>query len=155
MAYIPAMTDTPTIAVLRLFRARSFLESRLAPELGSVHGVGLNELLLLMQLSQAPLQRLRRVDLAARLSVSQSTVTRMAVPMEKIGLVAREADPRDSRVGYVVLTKSGRTLVANAEKTFKRIASEIFRDRWPAKDVATLADLLGRLTAALPGDLAA
>ena len=109
------MTDTPTLAVLRLFRARSFLESRLAPELGSVHGVGLNELLLLMQLTQAPLQRLRRVDLAARLSVSQSTVTRMTVPMEKIGLVAREADPRDSRVGYVVLTKSGRTVAANAE----------------------------------------
>ena len=149
------MTDTPTLAVLRLFRARSFLESRLAPELGSVHGVGLNELLLLMQLTQAPLQRLRRVDLAARLNISQSTVTRMTLPMEKIGLVARESDPRDSRVGYVVLAKSGRTLAANAEKTFRRIASEIFRDRWAAKDIATLADLLGRLTSTLPGDMTA
>lgn len=149
------MTDTPTLAVLRLFRARSFLESRLAPELGSVHGVGLNELLLLMQLTQAPLQRLRRVDLAARLNISQSTVTRMTLPMEKIGLVTRESDPRDSRVGYVVLAKSGRTLAANAEKTFRRIASEIFRDRWAAKDIATLADLLGRLTSTLPGDMTA
>jgi DNA-binding MarR family transcriptional regulator len=148
------MTDSPTLAILRLFRAGSFLESRLAPELGSVHGLGVNDLLLLMQLAQAPLQRLRRVDLAARLNISQSTVTRMAVPLEKIGLVARAADPRDSRVSYVTLTKSGRTLVTHAEKTFRRMAADIFRDRWPDKDIATLADLLGRLTAALPGDIA-
>lgn len=148
------MTDTPSLAVLRLFRASAHLEQRFAPELGSVHGVGLNDLLLLMHLSHAPLQRLRRVDLAARLSVSQSTVTRMTLPLEKTGFVARESDPRDSRVAFVTLTKSGKTLVANAEKTFRRIASDIFRDRWSEKDIATLGELLGRMTSSLPGEIA-
>lgn len=148
------MTNPPVAAVLRLLRAQSFLEARLGPELGSVHGLGLNELLLLMQLSRAPLNRLRRVDLATRLSTSQSTITRMTAPLEKTGLVKREADPRDSRVGYVVLTKTGRTRVAEAEATLQRMIDEVFGDRWSHKEIATLGSLLGRFTAALPGDIA-
>ncbi|NVN87584.1 MAG: MarR family transcriptional regulator [Rhodopseudomonas sp.] len=140
--------------MLRLLRAQSVLEARLSPELGSVHGLGLNELLLLMQLGRAPLHRLRRVDLAARLNTSQSTITRMTAPLEKTGLVKRESDPRDSRVGYVALTKTGRTRVAETEITLQRMAEEIFRDRWSDKDIATLAGLLGRFTATLPGDIA-
>jgi DNA-binding MarR family transcriptional regulator len=154
MRYIRRMTNPPVAAVLRLFRAQSFFEARLGPELGSVHGLGLNELLLLMQLSRAPLNRLRRVDLAARLSTSQSTITRMTAPLEKTGLVKREADPRDSRVGYVVLTRTGQTRVAEAEATLQRMIEEVFGDRWSDKEIATLGSLLGRFTAALPGDIA-
>ncbi len=147
------MTHEPLTALLRLFRAQSFREARLGPELGSVHGVGLNELMLMMQLSRAPLLRLRRVDLAARLNSSQSTITRMALPLEKSGFVKRESDPRDARVAYVVLTKTGRTRVEEAENTLKRMAGEVFRDRWSAEDIAMLAALLGRFTAALPGEI--
>ncbi|MCW0233777.1 MAG: MarR family transcriptional regulator [Ferrovibrio sp.] len=145
--------DHPLSALLRLFRSTAYLESRLSPGLGSVHGLALNELLFLLQLSRAPLQRLRRVDLAQRLHTSQSTITRMALPLEKIGLIKREADPRDARVAYVTLTKTGRTRTAEAEATFSRMAAEIFRDRWSDKDIAQLSSLLGRFTAALPGDL--
>ena len=65
----------------------------------------------------------------------------------------READPRDARVGYVVLTKAGRRRVAEARVTLERMADGIFRDRWSDKEIATLASLLGRFTAALPGDV--
>src|SRR5512135_790194 len=92
-------------AVLRLLRAQSHLQQRFAAELGGVHGLSVNELLLLMHLDQAPGGRLRRVDLAQRLDLSQSSVTRMLAPMEKVGWVARAEDPRDARVGYVVLRK--------------------------------------------------
>jgi DNA-binding MarR family transcriptional regulator len=147
--------DDPALpALLRLFRAQAYLESRLSPELGSVHGLALNELLFLLQISRAPLQRLRRVDLAQRLHTSQSTITRMALPLEKSGLVKREADPRDARVAYVTLTRTGRTRVAEAEATFRRMADEVFRDRWSEKDIAQLSALLGRFTSALPGDIA-
>ena len=33
-------------------------------------------------------------------------------------------------------------------------AADLFRDRWTKAEIATLADLLGRLTAGQPGDLA-
>ena len=134
-------------------RAQSFVEARVDPALGAVHGLSLREFMFLMQLDQAPLNRLRRVDLANRLNVSQSTVTRMALPLEKLGFVKREADPRDSRVGYVVLAKAGRQRVADARATLERSAAAIFRDRWSDKEIETLAGLLGRLTAALPGDV--
>ena len=123
------------------------------PGLGAVHGLALREFMFLVQLDQAPANRLRRVDLAACLNVSQSTVTRLALPLEKLGFVKREADPRDARVGYVVLTKAGRQRVAEARATLERSAAGIFRDRWSDKEIATLASLLGRFTAALPGDV--
>ncbi len=147
------MSDSSLAAILRLLRAQSFVEARIDPGLGSVHGLSLRELMFLLQLDQAPANRLRRVDLAGRLNVSQSTVTRLALPLEKLGFVRREADPRDARVGYVVLTKAGRQRVAEARVTLERMAAAIFSDRWSDKEVATLASLLSRFTAALPGDV--
>ena len=113
------MSDSSLAAILRLLRAQSFVEARIDPGLGAVHGLALRELMFLMQLDQAPANRLRRVDLADRLNVSQSTVTRLALPLEKLGFVKREADPRDARVGYVVLTKAGRQRVAEARATLE------------------------------------
>src|SRR5882672_12969182 len=129
------MSNSSRAAILRLLRAQAFVEARVDPGLGSVHGLALRELMLLMQLDQAPLNRLRRVDLAGRLNVSQSTVTRMALPLEKLGFVKREADPRDARVGYVVLTKAGRQRVADARVTLEGMAAKIFRDRWTGKEI--------------------
>ena len=73
------MSDPSLTALLRLMRAQSFVEARVDPGLGAVHGLSLREFMFLMQLDQAPLNRLRRVDVANRLNVSQSTVTRMAL----------------------------------------------------------------------------
>jgi len=148
-----AMTNAPLSAVLRLLRVQAALETRFTASLGSVHGLALNELVLLMNLDRAPLGRMRRVDLAAALNMSQSSVTRMTLPMEKIGLVSRETDPRDARVGYVALTDSGRERVQEAEQTLAGMAEAIFEDHWSAEEVATLAHLLGRLSTNLPGNL--
>ncbi len=147
------MPQSSLPAVLRLLRVRDLIAARFGPALGSVHGLALFEVQLLLQLSRAPLRRLRRVDLANRLHVSQSTVTRACLPLEKSGFVRREADPRDARVGYVVLTDAGAERAAEALTTVERMSKEIFRDRWTDEEVATLSTLLGRLSAASPGDL--
>ena len=146
--------NTPALnAVLRLIRAQSHLQNRFAAELGGVHGLSVNELMLLMHLDQAAGGRLRRVDLAERLDLSQSGVTRMLAPMEKVGWVDRAEDPRDGRVGYVVLTPAGRRLAKEGAKTLARQASTLFDDLWTDKELETLARLLGRLTVNLPGTL--
>jgi len=149
------MRTPATDAVLRLIRAQSHLQNRIAAELGGVHGLSVNELMLLMQLDQAAGGRLRRVDLADRLDLSQSSVTRMVAPMEKLGWVARGDDPRDARVGYVVLTSAGRRLVRDGAKTLSQLSVSLFGDHWTEKEIGTLARLLGRLTANLPGALTA
>ena len=55
-----------------------------------------------------------------------------------------------SPVAYVVLTKAGRQRVADARDLLEGAAAKLFRDRWADKEIATLASLLGRFTAALP-----
>ena len=147
------MTQPSFSAVLRLLGANARLEERFTGGLGSLHGLALKEVLLLMHLEQAARMRLSRIDLAKRLYVSASTVTRMAAPLEKLRMVSREADPRDARLSYVVLTKAGQELVANARATLEGMAAGVFHDRWTKAEIATLAELLGRLTAGQPGDL--
>ena len=147
------MSKAPFTTVINLLRAQALVQDRFSGELGSVHGLALNEALLLMHLEKAPLRRLTRVDLAKRLHASPSTVTRMAMPMEKTGLVARQSDPRDARLAYVALTEAGLTLVGEVRKTLERRSAELFRDRWSDAEVASLGKLLGRITAGEVGDL--
>ncbi len=140
-------------AIMHLLRAAALIEERFAGELASVHGLALKDALLLMQLDRAPGSRLSRIDLSKRLNVSPSTVTRMAMPMEKLGLVGRLADARDARLAYVVLTEAGKTLITETTATLKQKCLDVFRDRWGKQEIALLSDLLGRLTAGQPGDL--
>lgn len=152
-AYLMRMTNPSLTAVMHLLRAHARLEERFSGELGAVHGLALKEALLLMYLQRAPRERLSRIDLAKRLNTSASTITRMAIPLEKLGLVGREADARDARLAYVVLTEAGQQLVTNANATLERMSAEVFRDRWTEQEIEHLADLLGRMTAGQPGSL--
>lgn len=147
------MSDIFSIPVLRLLQSGDAIKARLAGELSAVHGLSVNEMFLLMQLEQASLHRLSRVELARRLHMSASTVTRMATPLEKIGLVGRQIDKRDARLAFVVLTKAGLAKLQEVHETFAEQASAVFRDRWSEEDIAMLSDLLGRLVADAPGNL--
>src|SRR5262245_8341091 len=132
-------SDAAFAAAMRLFRAQANLEERFANGLGSIHGLSLKDTLLLMHVARAEGGRLSRIELARRLSVSPSTVTRTAQPLEKLGLLARESHERDARYAYVVLTKAGRRAVGEAEDTLRRMAASVFRDRWSASEVKSLA----------------
>jgi len=147
------MTEPALQSVLRLLQSAQLIEGRLAGELSSIHGLSVNELFLLLQLERAPLNRLTRVELAKRLNTSASTVTRMAAPMEKLGLVNRQSDSRDARLAFVVITKTGLKKAKEAKATFSKQAAYVFRDRWSQKEVDQLSKLLGRLVAGSPGDL--
>jgi DNA-binding MarR family transcriptional regulator len=111
----------------------------------SLHGIGFNDFLILYLLQQAPGEKLRRIDLADKIGLTASGITRMLLPMEKTGLIAREANERDARVSYVVLTTTGRQLYEDARETANAIAKEIIpvenvRNNQP---VAELFKLLG------------
>ena len=147
------MEDLCLKNTLRLLQSAEQIKARLSGDFASVHGISVNEVFLLMQLEQAPLHRLSRVELAKRMHVNASTITRMAAPMEKIGLVARQADARDARLAFVVLTEAGHEKVTEARVTFAKQAGYVFRDRWSEADLEQLSELLHRLIAGMPGDL--
>ncbi len=110
---------------LQIRRALALWESRADNELGAVHGLGLSDFAALYHLAEAPGNRLRRVDLARRLALTPSGVTRLLGPLERRGIVAREQDGTDARATYAVLTKSGKALVRDATATASAIAEAI------------------------------
>ena len=61
----------------------------------------------LLQLVEAPQRRLRMAELADRLLMSRSGLTRMIDRLQTEGLVRREPSPDDARGMYTVLTDAG------------------------------------------------
>ena len=93
---------------------------------GGLDGIGFNEFVILLHLSQSPENKIRRIDLAEKMGLTASGVTRILAPMEKIGLIQKEANARDARVSYVAISSSGkRNLAETLEKT-KPFFEEIF-----------------------------
>ena len=74
-------------------------------------GLGFGDLAILFAISQAPEGKIRRVDLADKLGLTASGVTRMLLPLEKIGVIKREVNERDARVSYAMLTSSGKRML--------------------------------------------
>ena len=107
----------------------------------SVHGIGFNDFMILYLLRQATGEKMRRIDLAEKIGLTASGVTRMLVPLEKIGLIKREANERDARVSYVVLTATGKQLFEDAKETANALAREIIPTE-KTKNIAPLSDLL-------------
>ena len=110
---------------LAIRRAVALWEARANVELGAVHGLGLSDFAALHAIDKAPGQKLRRVDLAQRLALTPSGVTRMLSPLERRGIVTREEAGHDARATFAVLTKSGRALVKDATSTVQAIAQHI------------------------------
>lgn len=90
--------------LINMTKVQTVLTRRLDAALG---GLSLNEFIILAELAQAE-GKLRRIDLAERIGLTASGVTRLLLPMEKIGLVKREANKDDARSSLVVLAAGGK-----------------------------------------------
>jgi DNA-binding MarR family transcriptional regulator len=130
---------------LELNRAHAVATRRFAAELGSVHGIGLNDLQLLALLAGAPEERLRRIDLAQALGVTPSGVTWMLRPLAKRRLVASQASTSDARVTFAVLTDAGRRLVAEALPSARQLAAQLLGAPAGKPEVVRATELLARL----------
>lgn len=103
----------------------------------SIHGIAFSEFMVMYQISKAPQQTMRRVDLAEAVGMSASGVTRLLNPMQKIKLIEKEVNPRDARVSFVKLSMAGVELLNNAMASVTQSADEMFK-RCSTKDVEAL-----------------
>jgi DNA-binding MarR family transcriptional regulator len=110
---------------LRLAKAHAALVRRFDGRLGTLHGLSFGDFVLLLHLSRAPAGKLRRIDLAEQLGVTASAVTRALIPLERIGLVTRQRDLRDARVGYAALTKSGQRVLQESMSSAELISEAV------------------------------
>jgi DNA-binding MarR family transcriptional regulator len=129
---------------IRLSRAYSAVMRRLDNALAGLHGLSFGDFLVLYHLERAAGGRLRRIDLAERLGMTASGVTRTLLPLEKLGLVERQPDQRDARVGYASITKSGRRVFADALASAEAVSQEVVQ-RMPERESMALHGLLATL----------
>ena len=142
-------TDAALDFCLNLARMEAVLSRRFDHRLGSLQGLSFGDFTILLHLSRAAGSKLRRTELADRLGITASGITRTLIPLEKIGLVTRQSDPRDARVGYAALTESGRGLVGHALGSADQITTELLQDVSAEQlDLLTwtLAQMVGRLS---------
>lgn len=126
--------------------ARADVEVRRRME---TQGLSLHDLAVLHHLLEAPDRQLRRIDLADLLGLTPSGIARLLAPLEKLGYVARESDPRDARVALVTLTSAGAARTREALDVAEERAAALFDRVLDEEERTTLSDLLGRLTPVL------
>ncbi len=91
----------------------------------SLHGISLTDYLILYILNSAPGNRLKRIDLAENTGLTASGITRVILPMEKMGLVEKQNSDRDARVSYVKLTSAGERIFKEATITAEYISKKL------------------------------
>jgi DNA-binding MarR family transcriptional regulator len=142
--------DTASLQiVLDLALARTLVLRHVDVPLGHHHGLSLSDLALLLELRNAPGRKLRRAELAARLGVTPSGVARQLGPLERIGLVGRESNPRDARLALVTLTDSGRRVADEAAATAEEAATSALKAIWNDGDRERLAKLLAAVRSSI------
>jgi DNA-binding MarR family transcriptional regulator len=94
----------------------------------------------------------RLSDLAARLDVNVSTISRHVQQLERDGLLRRGDDPRDRRAAMLHLTPEGRSVLKRAWGAKRAALIRIF-DGWEPHERHTFAELLSRFSHELEGAL--
>lgn len=120
------------------------LLTQLENGLSHTSGITFAEYRLLRAIALSPQQRASRVELAERVRLSPSGVTRALRPLEKLGYVETQRDERDARLALAVLTTQGETLVHNASGVVDDVAAAIVAQAPEAS--ASRATLVGLLS---------
>ena len=127
------------------------VEQQVAKDLQREHGLGLTEYRALQLLSTAPDSELRMQELAKRLGLNQSSVTRLVERMERNGYTVRDVCPDDKRGVYTVITKRGRKVQSEAGQDYDRFlksALETASEQSEYQDIVhSLHQMVTRLSA--------
>lgn len=140
-----ARPDAERLAVWRAFlEAHATITARLAAELEAERELPLAWYDVLVQLSDAG-GRLRMQDLAGRLLVHKSSLTRLVDRLEDAGYVDREPCPDDGRGQFAVLTREGREAMRRAAPTHLRGVQREFARHLTDSDVVALQRVFSKL----------
>jgi DNA-binding MarR family transcriptional regulator len=133
-----------------LLRGHAALTRALNADLVADHGLTLNDYEVLLRLSRAPERKMRRVDLADQVLLTASGITRLLDGLQASGYVDKAACSSDARVTYAVLTDAGHEKLRSAADVHVAGIHAKFAEHYSDDELATLAELLGRLDGSEP-----
>lgn len=128
---------------LRMLSCTVRIENDIRVRLRARFDVTLPRFDLMAQLERCP-DGMRMGELSKRMMVTGGNVTGIASQLEREGLVARVADPRDGRAYSVKLTPAGRRAFAAMAREHEGWVIELLRDM-PGEDKARLLELLAQM----------
>ena len=141
----------PSDAELGAWRAflRAGTASTLALE-GALDGTGVShsEYDVLVNVANGPKEGVRPTDLAERVLITKSGLTRMLDRMVERGFIERHACPSDRRGQLIVLTADGRHAFRRATPNVVRAIGTIFGDGYTERDVTALRVTCERIATA-------
>jgi DNA-binding MarR family transcriptional regulator len=142
-----AAIDVPPAvrAWTRLLRAHASATRALNAQLLAEHGLTVNDYEALYVLSRSEELRLKPVELAQRLLLTPSGITRLLDGLERTGLVKRAPCPADRRVLYAQLTESGATKLEAASCSHVGSIRSLFEENMSTEEIDQLVDVLGKV----------
>ena len=114
------MSHSHTRLCLAFHLAHARFRLQLDEELGTFHGIDLDDFVLLHTLADTEDDTAGIERVAAAVGASRSALLRRVRPLEKIGLVAYHTDVKDRRI---VLRRPGLALVKAARDTVERVCA--------------------------------
>lgn len=129
----------------RLLRAHASATRALNAQLLAEHGLTVNDYEALYVLSRSAELRLKPVELAQRLLLTPSGITRLLDGLERTGLVKRAPCPTDRRVLYAQLTETGATKLEAASCSHVGSIRSLFEENMSTEEIDQLVDVLGKV----------
>lgn len=105
------------------------------------YNIGLTDYRAMLHLSRASNRELRITELANRVGLTQSSVTRLVGRMETKGLAFRDNCPDDGRGVFAVITDAGLKVVAEIREPYESKICELLGDAAKKYPQLNLADL--------------
>lgn len=141
------MISAEELAVWRsLLRAQVRISRNLHNDLLAEHDLALGSYDVLQHLAEQPDGRLRMNDLADRVLLSRSGLTRLVDRLQRDGLVRRESCTSDARGLFAVLTMLGRERLHQATATHHRSVHEHLLGRLTQDELRQLHTVLDKLS---------
>jgi DNA-binding MarR family transcriptional regulator len=138
-------TSTKLDSWIAFLRSHSAITRQLNADLLAAHGLTLNDYEVLLHLSRAEYQMMRRVDLAESVVLTASGITRLLDGLERAGFVEKHSCATDARVSYAKVTDAGIRKLRAASGTHLQGVDDLFVGRFTEPELESLAVLLGRL----------
>jgi len=143
------LDETQLAAWRTLITAHALLVERIDQELIAAGCVPLHWYDVLIELAEAPERRLRMHELAERVVLSRSTLTRLVGRLEEEGLLVRERHDSDRRGVYAALTASGLDALRRAWPVYARGIATHFARHLGEAEARTLTEALARVLDAI------